>query len=145
MASQLERRIAQFTDWRTKLVAATDEFRSWQDTYGHADIEQTLRIYDLVEGLRNAVNPQRAAETGNQILACLNPRWRLGPVWWRWYWIPLVGVGLGGLGAGLRRYSVPGGGPLELVGDVVAVGCFVPLAVKVFRVWRTPQGGLPAD
>ena len=53
MPSQLERRIAQFTDWRIKLVAATDEFRSWQDTYGHADIEQTLRIYDLVEGLRN--------------------------------------------------------------------------------------------
>src|SRR5258706_2906928 len=53
MASQLEPRIAPFTDWRTKLVAATDEFRSWQDTYGHADIEQTLRIYDLVEGLRN--------------------------------------------------------------------------------------------
>jgi len=110
-----------------------------------ASMQLALGAFMVVEGLRNAVNPQRAAETGNQILACLNPRWRLGPVWWRWYWIPLVGVGLGGLGAGLRRYSVPGGGPLELVGDVVAVGCFVPLAVKVFRVWRTPQGGLPAD
>ena len=53
MPSQLEQRIAQFTDWRVKLVTAIDEFRSWQDTYGHADIEQTLRIYDLVEGLRN--------------------------------------------------------------------------------------------
>jgi hypothetical protein len=53
MPSQLEQRIAQFTDWRVKLVAAIDEFRVWQDTYGHADIEQTLRIYDLVEGLRN--------------------------------------------------------------------------------------------
>ncbi len=53
MPSQLEQRIAQYTDWRTKLVAAIDEFRSWQDTYGHADIEQTLRIYDMVEGLRN--------------------------------------------------------------------------------------------
>ena len=53
MPSQLEQRIAQFTDWRTKLVAAIDEFRAWQDTYGQADIEQTLRIYDLVEGLRN--------------------------------------------------------------------------------------------
>ena len=53
MPSQLEQRIAQFTDWRTKLVAAIDDFRSWQDTYGHADIEQTLRIYDMVEGLRN--------------------------------------------------------------------------------------------
>jgi hypothetical protein len=51
--SQLEQRIGQFTDWRTKLVAAIDEFRAWQDTYGHADIEQTLRIYDMVEGLRN--------------------------------------------------------------------------------------------
>lgn len=53
MPSQLEQRIAQYTDWRTKLVEAIDEFRSWQDTYGHADIEQTLRIYDMVEGLRN--------------------------------------------------------------------------------------------
>jgi len=53
MPSQLEQRIAQFTDWRVKLVAAIDEFRVWQDTNGQADIEQTLRIYDLVEGLRN--------------------------------------------------------------------------------------------
>src|SRR3954464_7308813 len=53
MPSQLEQSITQFTAWRTKLVSAIDEFRSWQDTYGQADIEQTLRIYDLVEGLRN--------------------------------------------------------------------------------------------
>ncbi len=53
MSSQLERSITQFTDWRTKLVASIDEFKSWMDTYGQADIEQTLRIYDLVEGLRN--------------------------------------------------------------------------------------------
>ena len=53
MPSPLEQRVAQFTEWRTKLVVAIDEFRAWQDTYGHADIEQTLRIYDMVEGLRN--------------------------------------------------------------------------------------------
>lgn len=53
MPNQLEQRIAQFTAWREKLVKSIDEFRSWQDTYGQADIEQTLRIYDLVEGLRN--------------------------------------------------------------------------------------------
>ena len=53
MPNQLEQSIAQFTVWREKMVAAIDEFRSWQDTYGQADIEQTLRIYDLVEGLRN--------------------------------------------------------------------------------------------
>jgi len=53
MSRQLEQRIAHFTDWREKLVRSIDEFRAWQDTYGHADIEQTLRIYDLVEGLRN--------------------------------------------------------------------------------------------
>ena len=52
MPSQLEQRIAQFTEWRVKLVTAIDEFRAWQDAYGQADIEQTLRIYDLVEGLR---------------------------------------------------------------------------------------------
>ena len=53
MPNQLEQRIAQFTSWREKLVASIDEFRVWQDSYGQADIEQTLRIYDLVEGLRN--------------------------------------------------------------------------------------------
>ncbi len=53
MPNQLEQRIAQFTEWREKLVASIDEFRAWQDAYGQADIEQTLRIYDLVEGLRN--------------------------------------------------------------------------------------------
>lgn len=53
MSNRLEQRIAQFTEWRDRLVANVDEFRSWQDTYGQADIEQTLRIYDLVEGLRN--------------------------------------------------------------------------------------------
>ena len=53
MASPLQQRIAQFTAWRDKLVAEIDEFRVWQDTYGQADIEQSLRIYDLVEALRN--------------------------------------------------------------------------------------------
>ena len=53
MPNQLDQRIAQFTSWREKLVASIDEFRVWQDSYGQADIEQTLRIYDLVEGLRN--------------------------------------------------------------------------------------------
>ena len=53
MPNQLEQRIAQFTSWSEKLVASIDEFRVWQDSYGQADIEQTLRIYDLVEGLRN--------------------------------------------------------------------------------------------
>ena len=54
MPNQLEQSIAQFTVWREKMVAGIDEFRAWQDTYGQADIEQTLRLYDLVEGLRNA-------------------------------------------------------------------------------------------
>src|SRR5471032_602666 len=53
MPNQLAQRITQFTQWREKLVASIDEFRVWQDAYGQADIEQTLRIYDLVEGLRN--------------------------------------------------------------------------------------------
>ena len=53
MPNQLEQRIAQFTAWRENLVKSIDEFRAWQDAYGQADIELTLRIYDLVEGLRN--------------------------------------------------------------------------------------------
>jgi hypothetical protein len=52
MPSQLEQRISQFTAWRDGLVTHIDEFREWQDANGRADIEQTLRIYDLVEGLR---------------------------------------------------------------------------------------------
>lgn len=52
MPGQFEISISKFTEWRRALVADIDEFRTWQDSYGHADIEQTLRIYDMVEGLR---------------------------------------------------------------------------------------------
>ena len=53
MSNQLERSITQFTAWRTELVAAIDEFRSWFETCGQADMEEMLRIYDLVEDLQN--------------------------------------------------------------------------------------------
>lgn len=53
MLNPLAQSIAQFTDWRVRMIAAIDAFRAWQDTYGTAEIEQALRLYDLMEKLRN--------------------------------------------------------------------------------------------
>lgn len=53
MNTRLEGPVAQFSGWRKSMVERIDEFRSWMDAYCPADIEQTLRIYDLVEALRN--------------------------------------------------------------------------------------------
>jgi hypothetical protein len=53
MSTRLEGPVAKFSAWRTAMVERIDEFRTWMDAYCPADIEQTLRIYDLVEALRN--------------------------------------------------------------------------------------------
>jgi hypothetical protein len=51
--SPLQQRVAEFTAWRNGIVASIDEFRGWLDRHGPADIEQTLRMYDMVEQMRN--------------------------------------------------------------------------------------------
>jgi hypothetical protein len=53
MTSHLEREVARFQQWRDQMVAGIDSYKSWLDTNGYADIQQSLRIYDLIESLRH--------------------------------------------------------------------------------------------
>lgn len=53
MPNPLQQRVDEFTAWRDGVVSSIDEFRGWIDRHGPADIEQTLRMYDMVEQMRN--------------------------------------------------------------------------------------------
>jgi hypothetical protein len=53
MTSQLEKEVAHYQQWRDQMVSGIESYKSWLDTNGYADIQQSLRIYDLIESLRN--------------------------------------------------------------------------------------------
>src|SRR5688572_16273505 len=53
MASELEKEVVQYQQWRDRMIAGIESYKSWLDTKGYADIQQSLRIYDLIESLRN--------------------------------------------------------------------------------------------
>ena len=53
MTSQLEQEVAHYQEWRTQMIAGIESYKSWLDANGYADIQQSLRIYDLIESLRN--------------------------------------------------------------------------------------------
>jgi hypothetical protein len=53
MTSQLETEVAHYQEWRDQMIAGIESYKSWLDTNGYADIQQSLRIYDLIESLRN--------------------------------------------------------------------------------------------
>jgi len=53
MTTTLEQRIAGFARWRAEMVAGIDSYKSWLDLNGTADIQQSLRIYDLIESLKH--------------------------------------------------------------------------------------------
>ena len=53
MTSHLEQRIASFAKWRAEMIAGIEFYKSWLDTNGTADIQQSLRIYDLIESLKH--------------------------------------------------------------------------------------------
>jgi hypothetical protein len=53
MNTLLEARIASFAKWRSDMVAGIEFYKSWLDVNGIADIQQSLRIYDLVESLKH--------------------------------------------------------------------------------------------
>ena len=53
MTSQLEQEVAHYQEWRTQMITGIESYKSWLDTNGYADIQQSLRIYDLIESLRN--------------------------------------------------------------------------------------------
>lgn len=53
MTSQLEKEVAHYQVWRDQMITGIESYKSWLDTNGYADIQQSLRIYDLIESLRN--------------------------------------------------------------------------------------------
>src|SRR5258706_9284265 len=53
MTSQLEKEFAHYHEWRSQMIAGIESYKSWLDVNVNADIQQSLRIYDLIETLRN--------------------------------------------------------------------------------------------
>src|SRR6185312_930685 len=53
MSNQLESQIASYQRWREDIRGGIEAYQLWLDQHGHVDIQQSLRIYDLLESLRN--------------------------------------------------------------------------------------------
>ena len=53
MTTELESQIAKYQKWREDLRATIEAYQAWLEGHGHADIQRSLRIYDLVESLRS--------------------------------------------------------------------------------------------
>ena len=52
MNSTLESNVLQYQAWRDRLVGAIETFRARLDTTKAVNVEQSLRMYDLIESLR---------------------------------------------------------------------------------------------
>ena len=50
--SQLEQQVAHYSEWRESLIRGIETYQGWLDANGHVDIQNALRIYDLIESLR---------------------------------------------------------------------------------------------
>ena len=53
MTNQLENQIASYQRWREDIRSGIEAYQAWLDQHGHVDIQRSLRIYDLLESLRN--------------------------------------------------------------------------------------------
>jgi hypothetical protein len=53
MSNQLETQIASYQRWRDDIRGGIEAYQQWLDQHGHVDIQRSLRIYDLLENLRN--------------------------------------------------------------------------------------------
>src|SRR6185503_19708809 len=53
MTSDLEIQVSAYQQWRDELRDCIQAYQDWLENNGHADIQQSLRIYDLIESLRN--------------------------------------------------------------------------------------------
>jgi hypothetical protein len=53
MTTELEAQIAKYQKWREELRTTIEAYQAWLEGHGHADIQRSLRIYDLVESLRS--------------------------------------------------------------------------------------------
>lgn len=53
MTSDLEDQVSAYQQWREELRSGIQDYQNWLENNGHADIQRSLRIYDLIESLRN--------------------------------------------------------------------------------------------
>lgn len=53
MISDLEDQVTRYQQWRDELRGCIEGYQAWMENHGHADIQRSLRIYDLAESLRN--------------------------------------------------------------------------------------------
>ncbi len=53
MENPLESQIVSYQRWREDIRAGIEAYQAWLDQHGHVDIQRSLRIYDLLESLRN--------------------------------------------------------------------------------------------
>jgi len=53
MKTELETQVENYQKWRDELRETIEAYQAWLEGHGHADIRRSLRIYDLVESLRN--------------------------------------------------------------------------------------------
>ncbi len=53
MTKDLDFQVSAYQQWRDDLRAGIEAYQSWLDAHGHADIQRSLRIHDLMESLRN--------------------------------------------------------------------------------------------
>ena len=53
MTTEFEAQIAKYQKWREDLRTTIEAYQAWLEGHGHADIQRSLRIYDLVESLRS--------------------------------------------------------------------------------------------
>ncbi|MSQ60185.1 MAG: hypothetical protein EXR36_11225 [Betaproteobacteria bacterium] len=53
MSESLEGLIEGYGRWREEIRAGIESFQAWLDRHGHVDIQQSLRIYDVLENLKN--------------------------------------------------------------------------------------------
>lgn len=53
MTNQLENQIASYQRWREDIRSGIEAYQAWLDQHGHVDIQRSLRIYDLLESLKN--------------------------------------------------------------------------------------------
>ena len=53
MINLLETQVASYQRWRDEIRSGIEAYQAWLDQHGHVDIQRSLRIYDLLESMRN--------------------------------------------------------------------------------------------
>jgi Dynamin family len=53
MTNKLDDQVSRYQKWRDELRGCIEAYQTWLETHGHTDIQHSLKIYDLIERLRN--------------------------------------------------------------------------------------------